>query len=271
MAVNVHSTNVSSQNWSRHEMLTWVNSQLQAQFKKIEELCTGAAYCQFMDMLFPNSVALKRIKFRANQEHEFVHNFKLLQASFQKNQVQKEIPIERLIKGRFQDNFEFLQWFRKFFNANYNGKAYNALAARDRAPMGFGASVVVQQCGGYKPPPPNNMVSPRPFLTDHQIRARTFVTDGTTYRKHVAENQLNLRTKQFDLQKTELERDLCIAKLKEVRMICEESNGHDNDQVTQKILKILDEAELPPIGQFEYDDEDIDKHVDNDFVNDMEY
>ena len=26
---------------------------LQAELAKIEELCTGAAYCQFMDMLFP--------------------------------------------------------------------------------------------------------------------------------------------------------------------------------------------------------------------------
>ena len=26
---------------------------MQAELAKIEELCTGAAYCQFMDMLFP--------------------------------------------------------------------------------------------------------------------------------------------------------------------------------------------------------------------------
>ena len=29
------------------------------------------------------------------------------------------IPVERLIKGKFQDNFEFVQWFKKFFDANY--------------------------------------------------------------------------------------------------------------------------------------------------------
>ena len=34
-------------------MLAWVNGNLQSQFGKIEELGTGAAYCQFMDMLFP--------------------------------------------------------------------------------------------------------------------------------------------------------------------------------------------------------------------------
>lgn len=41
MAVNVYSTNVTTENLSRHDMLSWVNDCLQAQFSKIEELCTG--------------------------------------------------------------------------------------------------------------------------------------------------------------------------------------------------------------------------------------
>jgi Microtubule-binding protein involved in cell cycle control len=53
MAINVYSTNVTSENLSRHDMLHWVNDTLQSSFGKIEELCSGAAYCQFMDMLFP--------------------------------------------------------------------------------------------------------------------------------------------------------------------------------------------------------------------------
>ena len=40
------------------------------------------------------------------------------------------IPVDKLVKGRFQDNFEFLQWFKKFFDANYSGQEYDALAAR---------------------------------------------------------------------------------------------------------------------------------------------
>lgn len=56
MAVNVYSTNVTTENLSRHDMLLWVNDCLQSSFGKIEELCTGAAYCQFMDMLFPGKL-----------------------------------------------------------------------------------------------------------------------------------------------------------------------------------------------------------------------
>lgn len=35
------------------------------------------------------------------------------------------------MRGKFQDNFEFLQWFRKFFDANYDGHEYDARKARN--------------------------------------------------------------------------------------------------------------------------------------------
>ena len=46
------------------------------------------------------------------------------------------IPVDKLIKGRFQDNFEFLQWFKKFFDANYDGREYDALGARGYVQLG---------------------------------------------------------------------------------------------------------------------------------------
>ena len=48
------------------------------------------------------------------------------------------IPVDRLIKGRFQDNFEFLQWFKKFFDANYDGSPYDGFAERGGMPLGQG-------------------------------------------------------------------------------------------------------------------------------------
>lgn len=40
------------------------------------------------------------------------------------------VPMERLVKGKFQDNFEFLQWFKKFFDANWDGKDYDPVLTR---------------------------------------------------------------------------------------------------------------------------------------------
>lgn len=48
------------------------------------------------------------------------------------------IPVDKLVKGRFQDNFEFLQWFKKFFNANYYGREYDAYEVRGCIPLGSG-------------------------------------------------------------------------------------------------------------------------------------
>ena len=36
----------------------------------------------------------------------------------------------------FQDNFEFLQWFKKFFDANYGGQEYDALEMRGGESVG---------------------------------------------------------------------------------------------------------------------------------------
>ena len=44
--------------------------------------------------------------------------------------------MEKLVKGKFQDNFEFVQWFKKFFDANYQGQDFDAVAARDGIQLG---------------------------------------------------------------------------------------------------------------------------------------
>lgn len=38
--------------------------------------------------------------------------------------------MEKLVKGRFQDNLDFIQWFKKFYDANYDGKEYDPVEAR---------------------------------------------------------------------------------------------------------------------------------------------
>merc|ERR1719461_2366772 len=91
-------------------------------------------------MLFPNCVQLKKVKFKTKLEHEFIQNFKVLQASFKKMGVDKIVPVDKLIKGRFQDNFEFLQWFKKFFDANYQGQEYDAMGARGGSTVGTGSN-----------------------------------------------------------------------------------------------------------------------------------
>merc|ERR1719308_226148 len=102
-------------------------------------------------MLFPGTVPLKRVKYNSKLEHEYITNFKILQASFKKMNVDQIIEVDKLTKQKFQDNFEFLQWFKKFFDANYSGGDYDAFEARGGAQMGNGKHGKV----------PSNITSPR--------------------------------------------------------------------------------------------------------------
>ena len=43
-----------------------------------------------------------------------------------------------MIKGLFQHNFEFVQWFKKFFDANYGGQDYDPISARGGIDIGIG-------------------------------------------------------------------------------------------------------------------------------------
>lgn len=241
MAVNVYSTNVTSDNPSRYEMLSWVNQMLQAQFSKVEELCTGAAYCQFMDMMFPSSIPVKRIKFRTNLEHEHLQNFKLLQASFNKVSVDKVIPIDRLIKGRFQDNLEFLQWFRKFVEANYSGRAYDPLSARNGVAMGLGSGPINPKLQKQSPSStPRSDTSERPSTKPAPEKAKTKKEIEALKQQHLA------LSKEFDeyskyIPEVENERDFYFNKLRNIKNLCQRSKVADPKlrPFSEKVFQII--------------------------------
>merc|ERR1719291_4207 len=102
-------------------------------------------------MLFPGAVNLKKVKFNTKLEHEYINNFKVLQNSFKSVNVDKIIPVDKLVKGRFQDNFEFIQWFKKFFDANYGGQEYDALAMRGGEQVGGAKQPGARVGAGVRP------------------------------------------------------------------------------------------------------------------------
>ncbi|VDK28259.1 unnamed protein product [Gongylonema pulchrum] len=119
--VNVYATASTIEPCSRKDLLAFVNSFLGGKYKRIEELATGAAYCELTEILFPGKLPFKKVKLVSNRENDWIANWRVLQSVWDKIGVQKEVPVERLIRAKFQDNLEFLQWFKKFFDANYGG------------------------------------------------------------------------------------------------------------------------------------------------------
>lgn len=47
------------------DLLTWVNTSLQLNITKVEQLGTGAAYCQILDMMFPGKVNMSKVNWKA--------------------------------------------------------------------------------------------------------------------------------------------------------------------------------------------------------------
>ena len=89
---------------------------------------------------------------------------------FERIDILQIVPIDKLVKGRFQDNFEFLQWFKKFFDANYSGsEPYDALSMRGGESMGGGGNAP-RGTGMMKRNPP-----PRDVPTKNVVRPGIFV------------------------------------------------------------------------------------------------
>lgn len=89
------------------------------------------------------------------------HNFRTTSGSHNYYTTFQVIPVDRLIKGRFQDNFEFLQWFKKFFDANYEAQDYDPSEARGDILLGSGVNDLT---GFIASPPPRPSLS-RPVKT----------------------------------------------------------------------------------------------------------
>jgi len=273
-AVNVYSTSVTSDNMSRHDILAWVNDTLQDSYGKIEELCSGAAYCQFMDMLFPGCLVLKKVKLSSTLEHESINNFKILQGAFKKVAADKVIPVEKLVKGRFQDNFEFVQWFKKFFDANYDGSEYDPVNARGGEPLGPGgkkaspSTAMSRPAAAMKQPraavakpaaapaaraaAPAVHHAPTPAAANRGLAARQpqrvpAAANARSGSGEMCNSTESIRVEELTSQVSELtatvdglekERDFYFTKLRDVEVLCQE---HENDgvPVIKQILDIL--------------------------------
>jgi len=121
-------------------LLDWINNFLEINLDKVEQCATGAVYCNLFDALYPGTIPMSRVDFTVKYEYDYTKNWKLLQNAFKKTGIDKVIPVQRLIKARYQDNLEFLQWMYKYARDTYNGDpddpSYDALGRRAKSKGG---------------------------------------------------------------------------------------------------------------------------------------
>lgn len=110
------------------------------------------------------SVAVRKVRRDVRDEYEFITNWKLVQATFAELRVEKvagfliqEVPVNRLSKSKFQDNLEFLQWFRKFIDVNLspeNAGMNQSTTPQRSSPAKLGKSMSFHQPAHFQNPDP---------------------------------------------------------------------------------------------------------------------
>merc|ERR1719199_1359196 len=108
----------------------WANSAFQLSLSKVEQCANGAVYCQVIDACHPGNVTMKKVNWSARADHESIPNYKVLQQAFDRSGIQRHIEVDKLIRGKYQDNLEMLQWIKTYFDRTYPGGEYDGPSHR---------------------------------------------------------------------------------------------------------------------------------------------
>uniref|UniRef100_H0XMQ4 End-binding protein 1 n=1 Tax=Otolemur garnettii TaxID=30611 RepID=H0XMQ4_OTOGA len=238
MEANVYFQFNYSDNLSRQYTLAWISESLQLNLT--EQLCSGAAHCLLMDKLF-RGVTLKKVKFQAQLEHEYIQNFEIPQAGFKRMGVDTIIPVDKLAKGKFQDNFEFVQRFKKFFDANYDRKNYDPVAARQETAVA--PSLAAPALNKWKKPRSSSNAAPQRPISTQRTTLLLSLAPGVgknpvlATRMQAAELMQEVNVLKLTVQDVE-KRDFNFEKLRNIEVICENNQG-ENSPALGRIVDIL--------------------------------
>ena len=258
--VNISNKHDQSCVLNKKDILTWVNSTLNAKLNKMEELRTGAAYCQMTFMLFPNCLLLKKVNFNAKAQHEYESNFGILQNCFEKLGVKRDVPVQSLVSGNVQENLDFAQWFKRFFDANIvnatpdlptatdpagghvegQGQQKNRSSCKSPSSLASGKSFVVRD-----PPSRSSAVRLGRQSASLWKRSPDCVSAGwrrpkspvkpAVDREHQAQEMDKAVTSlRRDVTQLSMERDFYFGKLREIELICQ------HDEKAAGVANVLD-------------------------------
>lgn len=121
MASNIYVTNnLQDDRISRFQLVDWINKNCSGIYiiDKVEDLGDGEVYCYLMHKLYPETLNMTRVRRNPNSELDRLKNFKLLQEAFTALKIDMEAPIANMAKKHFKQNYEFGQWFIRFYKKN---------------------------------------------------------------------------------------------------------------------------------------------------------
>lgn len=137
---------------------------------------------------------------------------------FKKHQIDKPIPVEQLIKCKMQDNLEFLQWTKRYWDMNFPDHDYDAVSRRK---------------GGGLPP-----TGPPPRVASAGATARRGVTPTAAARPKATAASAALQQENATLKETvvglERERDFYFNKLRDIELLVQAAVEEDPELEKQE-------------------------------------
>lgn len=118
---------------------------------KVEQCATAVAYLQLARRVFPKAAAtVAKLKPAPVTDYDRLHNWKLLQDVLFKAGLTRMLDIEKLSKANYQLNLEFLQWFKRVYEAR-RGSA-SSLSSANATPSSSSQAVAASGGAGGSVP-----------------------------------------------------------------------------------------------------------------------
>jgi RP/EB family microtubule-associated protein len=194
-----------------------------------------------------------------------VNNFKILQKAFDSNGITRHIEVQKLVKAKYQDNLEFLQWLKRYFDLNYNGEPYDAVGRRkgnDLFLIGSGNKPVASapsKAGEVKKNPMKSKMEPsapkkfvKPAAASSGSTGGAASTSASTgagsavQKQKIQELEENISELKLTSDTLEKERDFYFGKLRDIEILLQAYQDQENPNPEDKtaalanlVLKIL--------------------------------
>jgi RP/EB family microtubule-associated protein len=155
--------------------------------------------------------------------------------TFTKHQVDRTVPVEALIKCKMQDNLEFLQWTKRFWDQYYPGGEYDAVGRRKGGALPAGGGAAPRAASGAARRPGGTTPTTGP-------RAPARAAGGGPATAALQQENNTLKETVVGLER---ERDFYFSKLRDIELLVQQAVDEDpelekpEDGLVKQIQTIL--------------------------------